>query len=101
MRAETSKIVNAFVEGRCAHAARTMTDGVAIYLHGNRIAWKDGNRYYATLAGWPTNTTRDRLNGLARALGVAGFHQANRKQYHGDTEIGSHDVVLLKEDNNV
>lgn len=35
-----------------------------IYLHGNLIAKIEGGALMVTLAGWNSNTTRERLNGL-------------------------------------
>lgn len=35
-----------------------------LYLHDNLIAIKDHSGLRITLAGWNTNTTRERLNGL-------------------------------------
>lgn len=39
--------------------------GTYLYLYSNLIARKVNNRLQVTLAGWNTNTTRERLNGLA------------------------------------
>lgn len=37
----------------------------SIYLFGNRIAYKNNeDNMYITTCGWPTNTTKDRLNAL-------------------------------------
>ena len=84
MRKETQIIVRAFLNGE------------AIYLHNNRIAWREGNHIYATLAGWGTVTTRERLNGLCRALGVPrGFYQAKHAQYYGEDEIGTREIIEL------
>lgn len=88
MRQETAHI---------ARAKRTETDGRAIFLHGNLIAWRgeDGS-ISATLAGWPTVTTRERLNGLCAELGVRGrFYQRDHTQHFGDDAIGDSDVVRL------
>lgn len=95
MRKETEKVVTAFIEGRPAAAARTCTDGKVLLLHGNRIAWKVDGRYYASLCGWPTNTTRDRLNAVARMIGAGWFSQMNHKQYYRDREIGDWDTIEL------
>ena len=47
-----------------------MTDGNQVFLHGNRIAWKLNNKKVAiTLAGWPTPTTRERLNAIMDVFG--------------------------------
>lgn len=37
-----------------------------MYLFGNKIAWVANGRLHWTMAGHPTATTRDRLNGLLR-----------------------------------
>jgi hypothetical protein len=74
MRKESLKIARAFAAGVAASAARTRTDGQAVYLHDNLIAKRepDGS-IWVTLAGWGTVTTRDRVNTLCRVLG-SGVH---------------------------
>jgi hypothetical protein len=98
MRKETKEIVRAFMNGKPRRMARTHTDGQAIYLHNNRIAWREGLTIYATLAHWPTTTTRERLNGLCNELRLAhGFYQSKHEQYFGPDPIGSGDVINLSE----
>lgn len=78
MRQETQKIAKAFAKGERAKAARTETDGVHVWLHGNMIAKRYDGKVSMTLAGWNTNTTRDRLNGIAHAIGAdVSFCQRN------------------------
>ena len=36
-----------------------------LYLHGSRIATRDSHGVYITNAGYFTNTTKERLNGLS------------------------------------
>lgn len=92
MRKETYKIAEAWWFKRNAGGARTMTDGKSVYLHGNRIAWREEGKngytrsYNFTLAGWPTVTTRERLNGILNIMGgaKAGFHQEKGVQYFTD-----------------
>lgn len=43
-----------------------MRDITEMYLFGNKIARKFGNEIKISLAGWNTNTTRERLNAFAR-----------------------------------
>lgn len=69
MRKVSETIARAFAEGRPASSGNTTTDGSVVLLHGNRIAWRQDGTIYATLAGWSTVTTRERINSLARALG--------------------------------
>lgn len=70
MRKVTQTIATAFLAGKSASLNNTKTDGHHIWLHGNLIAAKnpDGS-VSVTLAGWNSATTRDRLNGLIRAMG--------------------------------
>ena len=56
-----------------------MTNGKEVYLHGNKIAWRSsGNGLELTLAGWPTVTTRERLNAI---LYVEGFNAKAGESY--------------------
>lgn len=64
MRKVTSQIVSAFYAGDKRTVGNTMTDGNAIYLHGNKIAEKREDGIYISNAGWSTVTTKERLNGL-------------------------------------
>jgi hypothetical protein len=82
MRKESLKIARAFADGVAASAARTRTDGQALFLHGNLIAKRepDGS-IWVTLAGWGTVTTRDRLNTLCHVLGSGvWFYQRDHVQ---------------------
>jgi hypothetical protein len=82
MRDEGRKIATAFDAGKPAQGARTTTNGAAVYLHGNRIAWKECGRWKLTLAGWPTVTTRSRLNDLCEFVsGSRPFSQKRGVQY--------------------
>jgi len=69
---------------------------VKMYLHANLIAQYtyctlDGvKRLEMTLAGWPTPTTRERLNGLLNVLGVCGgFRQSDFIQFYGSASTPS------------
>lgn len=96
-RKESGRVVDAFLARKSIKGKRTHTDGKALYLHGNKIAWHgDDDSVHATMAGWGTVTTRERLNTLANRLGAPRFSQRKGVQYHGDKEIGSHDHVVLK-----
>lgn len=70
MRKVTKNIANAFINNRKLTQGNTMTDGQAIYLHGNRIAWKDENNdLWVSMCGWGSVTTRERLDGLFESIG--------------------------------
>ena len=71
MRQITQRISTAFRNGRSLRIDNTYTDGVAIWLFGNKIAEYRSdynneplNGLWITSAGWRTNTTKERLNGL-------------------------------------
>jgi len=69
MRKITSEAVNAFIERkpfRKSNMAVTIEEGITyLKLHNNKIAalLADG-RMWISNAGWATNTTKERLNGL-------------------------------------
>lgn len=90
MRKETRKIVTAFVKGEPATAARTTTDGQAIFLHGNKVFWK-GERpgqFFFSMCGWGTVTTRDRINAALYAVGLTrcGVFQKDHDQKYRDED---------------
>tara|TARA_R110000787_G_C13251531_1_gene429487 strand:+ start:335 stop:673 length:339 start_codon:yes stop_codon:yes gene_type:complete len=68
MRKVTQQITEAFLNGRKLTVGNSMTDGNAIFLHGNKIAWRDNARLYISMCGWGTPTTRERLNGVLRGI---------------------------------
>lgn len=105
MRQETDKIARAFYRRRAANATRTNTNGEIVWLHGNRIAWRtlDGDIGF-TLAGWPTVTTRERINGILTTFGYGqwGVAQRNHDQYlvlgaDKITSLGDYDHFYLSE----
>lgn len=71
MRKITRSACDAFINGYNFKMANTEVNDRGYFLHGNKIAEfesvfkNDGNKNFnITLAGWNTNTTRERLNGL-------------------------------------
>ena len=68
MRKVTEQITEAFLNGRKLTVGNSMTDGNSIFLHGNKIAWRDEGELYISMCGWGTPTTRERLNGLLRGI---------------------------------
>lgn len=64
VRKVTDAISSAFMNKTPKKMGNTETDGKVLKLHGNEIAkWKD-DKLFITSAGWPTVTTKERLNGL-------------------------------------
>ena len=71
MRKITREACEAFEAGRDYKNSNTEVNRGGLFLHGHKIAefeslfTNDGNdNINITLAGWNTNTTRERLNGL-------------------------------------
>jgi hypothetical protein len=74
MRVVTSKVTGAWRQGKRLTVGNTRTDGRNIWLHGNCIArTTDSGSIEISTAGWPTSTTRDRLNGILRSLGIRAY----------------------------
>ena len=74
MRKITKDIKRAFEQGRAQTIGNTHTDGNTVWLHGNAIVRRtESGSIEATLAGWNTPTTRERVNGITGMR----FHQMN------------------------
>jgi hypothetical protein len=100
MRAETKKIVTAFLTHKPATGAPTRTDGHALYLHNNRIAWHDSNGVSMTMCGWGSVTTRERLNGLCELLiGRRPYHQHKHEQFYDEQPIDTRAVIHIRQIN--
>ena len=86
MRLITFNAVQAFNNGRKFKSANTEVriDGgmVSLYLHNHKIAERSPDGFYITNAGWASNTTKERLNGLD---GVH-IYQKNWQWYLNDKE---------------
>jgi len=53
-----------------------------LYLHGHCIAKQTVNSLHISLCGWPTMTTRERLNGLLDTLNIQKhLYQEKHEQY--------------------
>tara|TARA_Y100001973_G_C5174532_1_gene321043 strand:- start:707 stop:1003 length:297 start_codon:yes stop_codon:yes gene_type:complete len=97
MRKVTKQIAEALKGGVSKTVSNTSTFEGNVYLHGNRIAQmhKDGT-VYMSLAGWNTPTTRERLNGIAKVLGIkARFSQKNFDPYFNDKPIGKNQWIQI------
>ena len=72
MRQITEDAVAAFMAGRAFRRDNTEVEvtkkSVILYLHGSPIARKTGSRVEVSTAGWKTNTTKERLNGVLSAF---------------------------------
>jgi len=93
MRKISKEIATAFYNHEKLRKDNTTTDGDSIMLHGNKIAEhnsifaNDGNTHInITLAGWNTNTTRERLNALhgVRVTTKQGQAYLNGEKWDGE-----------------
>lgn len=68
-------VTEAFLQGKNKKDKHDSTDGTSLYYRGNKIAWKEieepqfacdspVKHLYITNAGWPTVTTKCRLNSI-------------------------------------
>lgn len=64
MTKTAKKVAGAFLRGEKCLVRNTGTNGTHLYLFGNLIASKTSQGLLITHAGWPTRTTKDRLNAL-------------------------------------
>ena len=64
MRKVTEQAVNAFMNNRDFKSGNTQVTNGAMYLHGNKIAEWRGDELWITNAGWSSNVTKERLNGI-------------------------------------
>lgn len=64
MRQVTERIVSAFLRNEVRRVSNSRTDGRSIWLFENKIAEFRDNGLWITNAGWPSPTTKERLNGI-------------------------------------
>lgn len=94
MRAITREAVDAFLNAEPFNKSNTrveIRDGEAfMYLFGNMIAHKYDGGLYITTCGWESNTTKERLNGILKAMGLGRIFQQNFVWYlnHGTEDVG-------------
>lgn len=95
MRKISKRIAEAFLQGRALKVDNTETDGKAVWLFGNLIAVKFGTDSIAmTLAGHPTPTTRERLNGICEVMfGQRPFAQRMTVQHYNGLAIDPRETV--------
>jgi hypothetical protein len=88
MRKITREVVNAFLDREPKSKGNTFTDGTALFLHKHMIARHDAIRggIMITTAGWPTRTTKERLNAIPGVSVTTKDFQLhlNGKPWNGD-----------------
>lgn len=73
----------------------TIVKNNALFLHGYKIAWKDGGQTCFCLQGWNTKTTRERLKGLGLPISVK-----RGKLYFDNLEINADDAYKVDDGGN-
>ena len=64
----------------------------SVYLHNNLIAQSsDGIEWGFKMCGFPTTTTKSRINALAFVFGRDGVYTKKGKHYSGKTEVNAYD----------
>ncbi len=79
MRKVTREIVKAFRNGKAKSIAATYTTGNEVYLHQNKIAWRDYDGVKFNMCGWGSVTTRERINGMLTEFGYPYWGISQRK----------------------
>jgi len=65
MQTKTARtVIEAWGNGYACKVSNTHTDGNVVYLFGKSIIKRDNGRVFIRTAGYPTRTTKDRLNCL-------------------------------------
>jgi hypothetical protein len=83
MRKVSKEAARAFWQATCLHQDNTevrVTDGcIQCFLFGNLIAERNVGKNYlmVTNAGWPTPTTKDRLNAILAFLNTSVFQKGH------------------------
>ena len=92
MRLISMKAAKAFVNNYKFTKSNTQVrtyPQTALYLFGNKIAWKDDTGVYFTLCGWPTRTTTERLNTLLSFYNHNKIVIKQGSAYYNGNEISS------------
>lgn len=101
MRIESTTIARAFIDGRAVKGRRTYTDGHALWLHHNRIAWwlnEERTMLAVCCQGRPTVTTKDRLNTILYNLGLPrSFYTRNYQLYFHNSlrPVDAREVIAI------
>jgi len=84
----TEQIKNAFEQGKSLKVGNTRTDGKTVWLHGSPIVKRDFDGLVrASLAGYNTQVTRERVNGITGLC----FRQKKGKAVLNNQEIDPSD----------
>ena len=81
MRINTAKGLKAFTSGGYYRGKRDLVARYTWFLHGNKIAYFDGDVLVITSCGYRTRTTMDRLNAIFRAYSNIYLRQMHFEWY--------------------
>lgn len=96
MRKITKEIASALKNNVRKADGNTTCTGTSIFLHGNEIARVVNGRLEISLAGWPTVTSRDRLNGILAEFGCKErVFQSKGNQWFGDRYISAAEWISV------
>lgn len=96
MRNITKQIAIALRNNVSKSNGNTVCTGSCVKLHGNEIARVIDGKLEITLAGWPTVTTRERVNGILSEFGSPlRVHQSQHTQYLGDRVISETEWISI------
>jgi hypothetical protein len=70
MRQITKDATNALWGDSCFYRDNTSVKNKMMLLHGNMIAYVEGDNLVISSRGWLTTTTKERLNGVLSRLGM-------------------------------
>ena len=91
---EASRIVKTIANTRIETGLREDgKDGkviTSVYLHDSMIAQGDAFNWSFKMCGFPTLTTKSRINAIANAFGRAGVSTKNGKHYSGNKEVDAY-----------
>lgn len=96
MRNITKSIASALRNNVRKSNGNTVCTGTSVRLHGNEIARVIDGKLEISLSGWPTVTTRERINGILSEFGCPKrVCQSGGDQYFGDRVISSNEWVKV------
>ena len=94
MRKITKEVVEAFFSWKDYRKGNTTVcvafGRVEMRLFGHMIAYNENFKnkgVFITNAGWPTNTTKERLNGILEHMGISKIYQKDFAWYWKDGKV--------------
>lgn len=96
MSKQNREVIRAFLRGQAARSANTFTEGSTLYLYKSPIVRRHTFGYKVSLCGYPTPTTRDRLNTFFQEAGLDyKVYQRQGQNYINNEPISSQQEVFV------